>query len=124
MSADVSTYHGGDGVGTDPPDPSRVPPTCQTAPPPRRKGRGLATNLDVEQRRRDAGKPLPLKLDAVTGKVVGKESSAFVRQMGVEVTITLPGHYLNFSEIPQHFKDQIVQKMKVKHINKFNVSNI
>ena len=30
MSADIATYHGGDGGGQDPPDPSRVPSSCES----------------------------------------------------------------------------------------------
>lgn len=30
MSADIATYHGGDGGGRDPPPPSRVPTSCES----------------------------------------------------------------------------------------------
>uniref|UniRef100_A0A803QQB1 DUF4216 domain-containing protein n=1 Tax=Cannabis sativa TaxID=3483 RepID=A0A803QQB1_CANSA len=51
-----------DDGGTDP-DPSRVPSTCESGLSLRRKGCGLPTNLNAEQRRHNAGKPLPVTLD-------------------------------------------------------------
>ena len=59
------------------------------APPPKRKVRGLASNLRLEKRRQDVGKPLPLQLDPDTDKVVSTEGTSFVRQLGTEVIGTL-----------------------------------
>ncbi|XP_062087005.1 uncharacterized protein LOC133793726 [Humulus lupulus] len=112
MSADIVSYHGGDGGGQDPTDPSRIPSTCESDCPARRRGRGPASNINIEKRRRDAGKPLELQLDPATDKVVGTEHQAFVRQLSTEVTLLLPGHYLDFKDVPQQYKDQVVQKMK------------
>ncbi|XP_062086721.1 uncharacterized protein LOC133815921 isoform X2 [Humulus lupulus] len=112
MSADIATSHGGDGGGLDPPDPSRVPSSCESAEVPRRKGRGLANSKPLEIRRRNAGKPLDLQLDPRTDKVVGLEDQAFVREIGLQVTLLLPGHYLDFADVPQQFKEQVVQRMK------------
>ncbi|XP_062085267.1 uncharacterized protein LOC133791355 [Humulus lupulus] len=114
MSADIATSHGGDGGGLDPPDPSRVPSSCESAEVPRRKGRGLANSKPLEIRRRNAGKPLDLQLDPRTDKVVGLEDQAFVREIGLQVTLLLPGHYLDFADIPQQFKEQVVHRMKVQ----------
>ncbi|XP_062096320.1 altered inheritance of mitochondria protein 3-like [Humulus lupulus] len=112
MSADIVSHHGGDGGGQDPTDPSRIPSTCESDRPARRRGRGPASNVNIEKRRRDAGKPLELELDPATDKVVGTEHQAFVRQLSTEVTLLLPGHYLDFKDVPQQYKDQVVQKMK------------
>ena len=30
MSADVASYHGGDGGGQDPPDPTTIPSNCES----------------------------------------------------------------------------------------------
>ena len=81
---------------------------------PRRKGRGLANNIPLEIRRRNASTPLDLQLDPRMDKVVGLEDQAFVREIGLQVTLLLPGHYLDFADVPQQFKEQVVQKMKVK----------
>ena len=83
------------------------------AQPARKKTRGVAANVNLDKRRRDAGKPLELKLDPSTDKVIGDEDQAFVRQLGWEVMLLLPGHYLDFKDVPQQYKDQVVQKMKV-----------
>ena len=54
-------------------------------------------------------------LDPSTDKVIGDEDQAFVRQLSLEVTLLLPGHYLDFKDIPEQYKDQVVQKMKVNY---------
>ncbi|KAM6557293.1 hypothetical protein CsatB_004312 [Cannabis sativa] len=111
MSTSLATYHGGDGDGRDPPDPSRVLASCESVEPKVRKGRGLASNAKLEQRRRDAGKPLELEVDLVTGKVVGTEASAYVRFMGQQVSILCPGHHYNFSDVPQQYKDHVLNRI-------------
>ena len=139
MSVDTASYHGGDGDGRDPTDPSHIPSSCGSgeylrsyfkvsyfnfinifflcvkniSQPAIKKTRGVAANVSLDKRRRDAGKPLELKLDPSTDKVIGDEDQAFVRQLGTEVMLLLPGHYLDFKDVPQQYKDQVVQKMKV-----------
>ncbi|KAM6581565.1 hypothetical protein CsatA_005339 [Cannabis sativa] len=112
MSATLATYHGGDGDGRDPPDPSRVPSSCEAVPPPVRKGRGVAANANLEKKRRDAGKPLPVEVDPETGKVVGAEASNYVRFLGQQVSMLCPGGHLNFSDVPQQYKDQVLNRIR------------
>ncbi|XP_060961590.1 uncharacterized protein LOC115712836 [Cannabis sativa] len=112
MSATLATYHGGDGDGRDPPDPSRVPSSCEAVPPPVRKGRGVAANANLEKKRREAGKPLPVEVDLETGKVVGTEASNYVRFLGQQVSMLCPGGHLNFSDVPQQYKDQVLNRVR------------
>ena len=86
------------------------------APPTRRKGRGLASNNVLEERRKKVGKPLDLELDPVTNKVVGQEDQAFIRMLGTLVSMLCPGHYLDFADVPQQFKDQVLDRMRVKKL--------
>ncbi|KAM6572123.1 hypothetical protein CsatA_016203 [Cannabis sativa] len=76
MSATLATYHGGDGDGRDPPDPSRVPSSCEA------------------------------------GKVVGTEASNYVRLLGQQVSMLCPGGHLNFSDVPQQYKDQVLNRIR------------
>ena len=54
-------------------------------------------------------------IDDVTGKVVGGEHQAFIRLLGSLVTTLLPGHYLDFRDVPDQFKDQVINQTKVNN---------
>uniref|UniRef100_A0A803P2U9 Uncharacterized protein n=1 Tax=Cannabis sativa TaxID=3483 RepID=A0A803P2U9_CANSA len=112
MLADVTSYHWGDCGGLDPPDPSRVLSTCEKAAPPKRKCRGAPSYIPLNTRRWANEGLLPLMLDHAMGKVIGLENQAFICQLGVEVSMLLLGNYLDFVDITQHFKQQVVQRMK------------
>uniref|UniRef100_A0A803QDW6 Uncharacterized protein n=1 Tax=Cannabis sativa TaxID=3483 RepID=A0A803QDW6_CANSA len=79
MSADIASYHGGDGGDLDPSDSSKVLSTCEAAPSPKRKGRVVAINIPLETRRRGNQGPLPLTLDPATENIVGLENQALIR---------------------------------------------
>ena len=73
--------------------------------------------VSLAERRRKAGKPLQIKLDPVTEKVVGDESTAFVRLLGTQTSILCPGHHLDFADVPDHYKEQVLDRMKVLYID-------
>ncbi|XP_062097037.1 uncharacterized protein LOC133803103 [Humulus lupulus] len=108
MSADVARAHGGDAGGDPPPDPTRIPTTCDSGIPIKRKGRGAAIGKDLEERRRKNGKPLEVTFCPRTYKVVGSEHAAFVRLVGTQIKTKVPGHYGSWELVPQQYKDQVL----------------
>ncbi|KAM6553205.1 hypothetical protein CsatB_013967 [Cannabis sativa] len=73
---------------------------------------GLPQTLISKKKRRDAGKPLPVEVDLETCKVVGAEASNYVRFLGQQVSMLCPGGHLNFSDVPQQYKDQVLNRIR------------
>ncbi|KAM6553141.1 hypothetical protein CsatB_013903 [Cannabis sativa] len=73
---------------------------------------GLPQTLISKKKRREAGKPLPVEVDLETGKVVGTEASNYVRFLGQQVSMLCPGGHLNFSDVPQQYKDQVLNRIR------------
>ncbi|XP_062076400.1 uncharacterized protein LOC133781437 [Humulus lupulus] len=108
MSADVARAHGGDAGGDPPPDPTRIPTTCESEIPTKKKGRGVAIGKDLEARRRKNGKPLEVAFCPRTYKIVGGEHAAFVRLVGTQIKTKVPGHYSSWELVPKQYKDQVL----------------
>lgn len=114
MSTDVASYHGGDGGGDDPLDPTSVPTSCESsAGSQSRKGRGRNVLANLEDRRKKATEPLPLVVDNTSNRIVGLESKAFPRLVGREITLHVPGHYDSWANVPEQYEHLILTKLRV-----------
>ena len=143
MSIDVARAHGGDAGGDPPPNPTRIPGSCESGNlflfyfislymfilyilifsiflfninieiPTKRKGRGGAIGKDLDERRRKNEKPLEVMFCPRTYKVVGGEHAAFVRLVGTQIKTKVPGHYKSWESVPQQYKDQVLNMIKV-----------
>ena len=69
----------------------------------------------MQERRWKAGKPLDLEIDHVTNKIVGLEDQTFICMLGSQTSLLCPGHYLDFKDVHDQFKDQVLNQMKINN---------
>ncbi|KAF4372468.1 hypothetical protein F8388_027141, partial [Cannabis sativa] len=78
----------------------------------KRKARGQNVLVDLEERRAKSSVPLPLEVDVVSSKIVGKESITFPRLIGREVRLHVPGWYHSWASVPQQHQDLVLSRVK------------
>uniref|UniRef100_A0A803NZW9 Uncharacterized protein n=1 Tax=Cannabis sativa TaxID=3483 RepID=A0A803NZW9_CANSA len=104
---DIASYHSGDSDDNSS-DPIVVPNTSSK----KRKARGQNVLVDLEERRAKSSVPLPLEVDVVSSKIVGKESITFPRLIGREVRLHVPGWYHSWASVPQQHQDLVLSRVK------------
>ncbi|KAL8247629.1 hypothetical protein R6Q59_008845, partial [Mikania micrantha] len=108
--ADVAGYHGGDG-GDEPPHrhPYRVPTSCESSKPTKRRSSGKNLNL-YDKFQKNGSRPLPIEFDFSSNlyRAVGENDQLFIRLISNEVDRHSPFHYRNWQEVPGDVKMSIL----------------
>ncbi|KAD5317344.1 hypothetical protein E3N88_17290 [Mikania micrantha] len=108
--ADVAGYHGGDG-GDEPPHrhPYRVPTSCESSKPTKRRSSGKNLNL-YDKFQKNGSRPLPIEFDYSSNlyRAVGENYQLFIRLISNEVDRHAPFHYRSWQEVPGDVKMSIL----------------
>ncbi|KAL8246236.1 hypothetical protein R6Q59_007452 [Mikania micrantha] len=108
--ADVAGYHGGDG-GDEPPHrhPYRVPTSCESSKPTKRRSSGKNLNL-YDKFQKNGSIPLPIEFDYSSNlyRAVGENYQLFIRLISIEVDRHAPFHYRSWQEVPGDVKMSIL----------------
>ncbi|KAJ9543054.1 hypothetical protein OSB04_022761 [Centaurea solstitialis] len=112
MSAAVHRSHGGDAGGDPPPNPNRIPTSCERSMP---KKRGISRSANLEAAfKANGGRPLPIGFDKTedTYKAVGQNSNMFIRYIGNLVGIHIPPYYSSWDDVPNEYKMGILPRIE------------
>ncbi|KAL8231822.1 hypothetical protein R6Q57_001600 [Mikania cordata] len=108
--ADVAGYHGGDG-GDEPPHrhPYRVPTSCESSKPTKRRSYEKNLNL-YDKFQKNGSRPLPIEFDYSSNlyRAVGENYQLCIRLISNEVDIHAPFHYQSWQEVPGDVKMSIL----------------
>ncbi|KAL8262663.1 hypothetical protein R6Q59_024012 [Mikania micrantha] len=108
--ADVAGYHGGDG-GDEPPHrhPYRVPTSCESSKPTKRRSSGKNLNL-YDKFQKNGSKPLPIEFDYSSNlyRAIGENYQLFIRLISNEVDRHAPFHYRSWQEVSGDIKMSIL----------------
>ncbi|KAD3336626.1 hypothetical protein R6Q59_028268 [Mikania micrantha] len=108
--ADVAGYHGGDG-GDEPPHGHsyRVPNSCESSKPSKRRSSGKNLNL-YDKFQKNGSRPLPIEFDFSSNlyRAVGENYQLFIRLISNEVDRHAPFHYRSWQEVPGDVKMSIL----------------
>ncbi|KAL8215877.1 hypothetical protein R6Q57_022714 [Mikania cordata] len=113
---DVAGYHGGDG-GDEPPHRHsyRVPTSCESSKPTKRRSSGKNLNL-YDKFQKIGSIPLPIEFDYSSNlyRAVGENYQLLIRLISNEVDRHAPFHYRSWQEVPGDVKMSILTTLHVK----------
>ncbi|KAL8241819.1 hypothetical protein R6Q59_012121 [Mikania micrantha] len=111
--ADVAGYHGGDGGDKPPHGHSyRVPTSCESSKPTKRRSSGKNLNL-YDKFQKNGSRPLSIEFDYSSNlyRAVGENHQLFIRLISNEVDRHAPFHYRSWQEVPGDIKMSILSTL-------------